>query len=227
MKRIDEQYLETPFYGSRKMAVELGINRKHAQRLMRRMGLEAAGVKRRTTQPAPGHKIYPYLLRNLAITRPNQVWATDITYIPLRQGFLYLVAVMDWFSCSTLRGKAANSYLLVVEGGNQGADAGHIEDLADFPRIMDDLPGALIAHEMGITAHELAEAGAVDFSDAREVDDDPGVALLQHFAPQILKFVGRMGELSTGAEAKYGNAPGLLPGQVGRTQIGRKPFADS
>jgi putative transposase len=91
MKRIDEQYLETPFYGSRKMALELGINRKHAQRLMRRMGLEAVGAKRRTTRTAAGHKIYPYLLRNLAITRPDQVWASDITYIPLRHGFLVRV----------------------------------------------------------------------------------------------------------------------------------------
>lgn len=79
MKRLDEQYLQTPFYGSRKMAFELGINRKHAQRLMRRMGLEAVGAKRRTTRPGAGHKIYPYLLRNLAITRPDQVWASDIS----------------------------------------------------------------------------------------------------------------------------------------------------
>jgi len=109
MKRIDTQYLETPFYGSRKMARELGINRKHAQRLMRRMGLEAVGAKRRTTRPARGHKIYPYLLRNLAITRPDQVWATDITYIPLRHGFLYLAAVMDWFSRYVLAWRLSNT----------------------------------------------------------------------------------------------------------------------
>ena len=109
MKRIDEQYLQTPFYGSRKMALELGINRKHAQRLMRRMGLEAVGVKRRTTRPAAGHKIYPYLLRNLAITRPDQVWASDITYVPLRHGFLYLVAVMDWYSRYVLSWRLSNT----------------------------------------------------------------------------------------------------------------------
>ena len=109
MKRIDEQYLETPFYGSRKMAVELGINRKHAQRLMRRMGLEAVGTKRRTTRSAPGHKIYPYLLRNLPITRPDQVWASDITYIPLRHGFLYLAAVIDWFSRYVLAWRLSNT----------------------------------------------------------------------------------------------------------------------
>jgi putative transposase len=109
MKRIDEQYLQTPFYGSRKMALELGINRKRAQRLMRRMGLEAVGVKRRTTRPAAGHKIYPYLLRNLAITRPDQVWASDITYIPLRRGFLYLTVVMDWYSRYVLAWRLSNT----------------------------------------------------------------------------------------------------------------------
>ena len=109
MKRIDEQYLETPFYGSRKMAVELGINRKHAQRLMRRMGLEAIYPRRATTRPAAGHKIYPYLLRNLAITRPDQVWSSDITYIPLRHGFLYLAAVIDWFSRYVLAWRLSNT----------------------------------------------------------------------------------------------------------------------
>jgi len=109
MKRIDEQYLQTPFYGSRKMARTLGINRKHAQRLMRRMGLEAVGAKRRTTRPVAGHKIYPYLLRNLAITRPDQVWASDITYIPLRHGFLYLTAVMDWYSRYVLAWRLSNT----------------------------------------------------------------------------------------------------------------------
>jgi putative transposase len=98
MRRIDEQYLRTPFYGSRKMAEVLRINRKHAQRLMRVMGIEAIYPKRRTTWPGGGHKIYPYLLRNMEITRPDQVWSSDITYVPLRHGFLYLVAVMDWYS---------------------------------------------------------------------------------------------------------------------------------
>jgi putative transposase len=95
MRAIDEQYLQTPFYGSRKMAWDLSINRKRVQRLMRLMGLEAIYPKRATTRPGVGHKIYPYLLRNVAITRPDQVWSSDITYIPLRHGFLYLTAVMD------------------------------------------------------------------------------------------------------------------------------------
>jgi putative transposase len=109
MKRIDEQYLQTPFYGSRKMAVVLGVNRKRIQRLMRIMGLEAIYPKRATTRSTAGHKIYPYLLRNLAITRPDQVWASDITYIPLRHGFLYLAAVMDWYSRCVLAWRLSNT----------------------------------------------------------------------------------------------------------------------
>jgi putative transposase len=109
MKAIDQQYLETPFYGSRKLAVTLGVNRKRVQRLMRRMGLEAVSAARRTTRPAAGHQIYPYLLRNLAITAPNQVWSCDITYVPMRQGFLYLMAVMDWFSRYVLTWRLSNT----------------------------------------------------------------------------------------------------------------------
>ena len=109
MRRIDGQYLQTPFYGSRKMALVLGVNRKRIQRLMRIMGLEAIYPKRATTRPAAGHKIYPYLLRNLAITRPDQVWASDITYIPLRHGFLYLAAVMDWYSRYVLAWRLSNT----------------------------------------------------------------------------------------------------------------------
>jgi putative transposase len=80
------------------MAFELKVNRKRIQRLMRILGIEALYPKPRLSRPAPGHQIYPYLLRGLTIERPNQVWSTDITYIPLHGGFLYLVAVMDWFS---------------------------------------------------------------------------------------------------------------------------------
>ena len=109
MRQIDEQYLETPFYGSRKLAKVLGVNRKRVQRLMRMMGLEAIYPKRRTTRPGAGHKIYPYLLRNLEVTRPDQVWATDITYMPLRHGFLYLVAVMDWYSRYVLAWRLSNT----------------------------------------------------------------------------------------------------------------------
>jgi len=109
MRRIDEQFLKTPFYGSRKLAWVLGANRKRVQRLMRLMGLEAIYPKPRTTQRAAGHKIYPYLLRNLAIVRPDQVWSTDITYVPMRHGFLYLVAVIDWYSRLVLAWRLSNT----------------------------------------------------------------------------------------------------------------------
>ena len=108
-RRIDELYTESPFFGSRRIAFELKINRKCAQRLMRLMGIEALGPKPGTSKPAPGHKIYPYLLRNLNIERPNQVWATDITYIHLGSGFLYLVAIMDWTSRAVLSWRLSNT----------------------------------------------------------------------------------------------------------------------
>ena len=109
MRAIDEQYLRTPFYGSRRMAVVLGINRKRVQRLMRVMGLEAVGPRHALTRPAPGHKIYPYLLRNIEVLRADQVWSSDITYIPLRRGFLYLTAVLDWFSRYVLAWRLSNT----------------------------------------------------------------------------------------------------------------------
>ena len=103
MRRIDELHLEYPFAGSRMMRdmlVNEGtvIGRTHVRTLMRRMGLEALYRRPRTSKPAPGHKIYPYLLRDMTIDRPNQVWATDITYIPMARGFVYLAVVLDWFS---------------------------------------------------------------------------------------------------------------------------------
>jgi putative transposase len=103
MRRIDELHLAYPFYGSRRMAVVLRddgwlVNRKRVQRLMRLMGLEAIYQKPNTSRRHPDHKVYPYLLRGLIIDRPNQVWCADITYIPMAKGFVYLVAVMDWFS---------------------------------------------------------------------------------------------------------------------------------
>jgi putative transposase len=114
MRRIDEQYLSRPYYGSRRMTVWLRsagekINRKRVQRLMRLMRLEAIYPKPRTTVAGAGHKIYPYLLRNVAVTRPNQVWSTDITYVPLRCGFLYLTAILDWYSRYVLAWRLSNS----------------------------------------------------------------------------------------------------------------------
>jgi putative transposase len=114
MRRIDALHTERPFLGSRRIARMLGedglpINRKRVRRLMRLMGIEALGPKPRTTKPAPGHKIYPYLLRDMTIDRPNQVWAADITYIPIGCGFLYLVAVIDWASRAVLSWRLSNT----------------------------------------------------------------------------------------------------------------------
>jgi putative transposase len=114
MRRIDELFTSWPFLGSRRMtamlrAEGLRINRKHVQRLMRLMGIAALGPKPKTTKPAPGHKIYPYLLRNVRIERANQVWAADITYIPIGRGFLYLVAIIDWASRAALSWRLSNT----------------------------------------------------------------------------------------------------------------------
>jgi len=109
MRRIDELYLQRPYFGSRRMGDELKVNRKRVQRLMRLMGLEAIYPKPRTTLRNADHKIYPYLLRNLEIKRPNQVWSTDITYIPMQGGFLYLTAVLDWYSRYVLSWRLSNS----------------------------------------------------------------------------------------------------------------------
>ena len=109
MREIDRLYIKRPFFGTRKVRKAFGINRKRAQRLMRLMGLEAVRPKRSTSRPAPGHKVYPYLLRDLAITRPDQVWASDITYIPLQHGFLYLTAVMDLYSRNVLSWRLSNT----------------------------------------------------------------------------------------------------------------------
>src|SRR4051812_18926822 len=103
MRRMDELYLASPFYRSRRMVAVLRrdgwtVNRKRVRRLMRVMGLEAIYQKPNTSKGHPAHKVYPYLLRDLVIERPNQVWCADITYIPMAKGFVYLVAVMDWFS---------------------------------------------------------------------------------------------------------------------------------
>ena len=103
MRQLDRLHLESPFAGSRMLRGLLAaegcqIGRRHVKTLMRRMGIEALYRRPRTTTPEPGHKIYPYLLRGIAITRPNQVWAMDITYIPMARGFVYLAVVLDWFS---------------------------------------------------------------------------------------------------------------------------------
>lgn len=114
MRLIDEQFLLTPYYGSRQMARWLrrqghGVGRHRVRRLMALMGLHAIYQEPRTSQPHPHHRIYPYLLRNLAIQKANQVWCTDISYIPIKRGFLYLVAIMDWHSRKVLSWRLSNT----------------------------------------------------------------------------------------------------------------------
>ena len=114
MRLIDAQFLETSWYGARQMARHLrregyAIGRKRIRRLMAKMGLAPIYQRPRTTVPNPEHRIFPYLLRDLAIGRPNQVWCADLTYIPMRRGFLYLVAVMDWATRKVLAWRVSNT----------------------------------------------------------------------------------------------------------------------
>ena len=114
LRLIDEQFLETPFYGSRQMTRWLRrqgytVSRKRVRRLLGLLGLQAVFQRPRTSQPHPDHRIYPYLLRDLEITRPNHVWCSDVTYIPLERGFLYLVALMDWSSRKVLSWRLSNT----------------------------------------------------------------------------------------------------------------------
>ncbi len=114
MRLIDEAFLECPFYGSRQMVRHLRrqgheVGRKRVSRLMGKMGLSPIYQKPKTTVPHPEHKIYPYLLRDLVIDRPNQTWCADITYLPMRRGFLYLVAIMDWHSRKVLSWRLSNT----------------------------------------------------------------------------------------------------------------------
>lgn len=118
MRLIDEQYLERPFYGSRRMREHLRglghvVNRKRVQRLMRKMGLEAIYPKPKTSQRGVEHTVYPYLLRYVDVVRPCQVWSTDITYVPMPRGFMYLVAVIDWYSRYVLSWQLSNT----LDGG--------------------------------------------------------------------------------------------------------------
>jgi putative transposase len=114
MERIDRLHTESPFYGSRKLAVELStsdapVNRKRVQRLMRLMGLEALYCRPKCTVTSRGHKVYPYLLRNVSIERPVHVWSADITYLPMASGFMYLAATIDWFSRYVVSWKLSNT----------------------------------------------------------------------------------------------------------------------
>lgn len=129
MRLIDEQFLDTPYYGSRQMARHLrrqgyNIGRKRVRRLMQKMGICAIYQAPKTSTPHPEHKIYPYLLRGVEVTRPNHVWCADITYIPMRRGFLYLVAIMDWATRTVLSWRLSNSMdsMFCVEALDEALD---------------------------------------------------------------------------------------------------------
>lgn len=114
MRKIDELHLEYPFAGNRMLRAflerdQISIGRRHMRTVMHRMGIEALYRKPNTSKPAPGHKIYPYLLRDVPIVRPNQVWSTDISYVPMKRGFVYLIAVIDWYSRRVLSWKLSNT----------------------------------------------------------------------------------------------------------------------
>ena len=118
MREIDEQFMDTPFFGVRQMTWHLKneghcVNEKRIRRLMRLMGLMPIYQKPNTSKPAKGHKTWPYLLKGLRVDRPNQAWAADITFLPMRRGFLYLVAIMDWFTRTVLAWRISNT----LEGG--------------------------------------------------------------------------------------------------------------
>ena len=134
MREMDRQYMETPFYGSRRMKAWLDrqgipVSRKRVQRLMRVMGLRAIYRRPRTSQPAPEHRVYPYLLRNARVTRPNQVWAADITYLPMARGFLYLVVVMDWHRRYVVAWRLSNTLEagFCAEALTEALDRGRLE----------------------------------------------------------------------------------------------------
>jgi putative transposase len=114
LNRLDRIFTEHPVYGSRRLQVALlregiSVGRRRIRRLMRKLGLSAVRPKRNTSKPHPEHKIYPYLLRDKTIDRPNQVWASDITYVPMRRGFLYLVAIIDWATRRVLSWRLSNT----------------------------------------------------------------------------------------------------------------------
>jgi len=133
MKTIDELYTKYPFYGSRKIAHGVGINRKQAQRLMRLMGIEALYTKPNLSKPNPAHSVYPYLLRGVTAYRPNHIWGTDITYIRLASGFVYLTAFIDWYSRFILSWKLSTTLeaAFCIEAANEAITKYDTPDIAN------------------------------------------------------------------------------------------------
>lgn len=187
MRLIDEQYTRTPFYGYRKITAHLRrlsrddaaiplVNHKRVAALMQKMGLQAVFPRPRTSTPAAGHKKYPYLLRGLPITRPNQVWSTDITYIPMRQGFMYLVAVIDWFSRFVLTWQLSNTL-----DGAFCLDALHLALQLGQPEIFNTDQGSQF------TAHDFT--GCLEAAGIRVSMDGRGRALDNIFVERLWRTV--------------------------------------
>lgn len=160
MRVIDEQYLKTPCYGYLRMTAHLRrtgltVNPKRIRRLMRRMGLVALYPKPKTTVANPAHRVYPYLLRGLAIVRPQQVWSADITYLPMAQGFMYLVAVLDWYSRYVLAWQLSNTLdglfcqVALHDARAQGTPAIFNTDQGHRPGVHHRRRGGREAHEHG------------------------------------------------------------------------------
>ena len=164
MRLIDRQFLETPFYGVQQMTWHLqneghAVNVKRIRRLMRLMRLMPIYQKPDTSKPAKGHKIYPYLLGGLRVERPNQVWCADITYLPMRRGFLYLVAIMDWYTRKVLAWRISNAGSRLLRGGFERGD----------PQVR---PARDHEHRSGVAVHIIrldrpAEAGRQPDLDGR------------------------------------------------------------
>ena len=163
MRRLDELHLEHPVYGSRRLVVLLGregqrVNRKRVSRLLRVMGIEAIYPRRWTSQPGIGHRLYPYLLEGLEISGPDQVWCSDITYVPMQKGFMYLVAVMDWWSRFVLAWALSNTLEpeFCVRAWEQALATGNRP-----PRISNTDQGAQFTSESFL---EAVESAGVDVS---------------------------------------------------------------
>ena len=171
MRLIDEQFLETPWYGSRQMARHLRrrgwwVGRNRVRRLMTKMGLMPIYQRPKTSEPNPRHKVYPYLLREMTIDQPNQVWCADITYIPMRRGFLYLVAIMDWASRKVLAWRLSNTMerRLLRRGSSRSLR------LVRQARGLQHRPGQPV-HELGLHRRGETRASNVDGRKGRWMDN--------------------------------------------------------
>jgi len=181
IRMIDEQYLKTPFYGSRRMTAWLQlqgyqVNRKRIRRLMRLMGLEAVGPKPSTSRPVPEHRIYPYLLKDVDITRTCQVWSTDITFVPMPRGYMYLTAVLDWFS----------RYVLAWEVSNT-LDVGFCLSALDGA-LAQDLP-EIFNTDQGAQFTSLAFTGRLEAAEVSISMDGRGCALDNAFVERLWRTV--------------------------------------